>query len=147
MSNLNSQSLARRGGFGEHPPHGSPPRQKPRNRRLPHRGVRPGPARFEILVTLSFVVSMVVAVVAGGPTDLARAAVIAVPYFLLGLLVVRRGLFVVTALPIVLSVFFDDRTSHELRLENPQVIFWMVGVLLWAPALVLGYSIRKWFDR
>lgn len=56
--------------------------------------------------------SMVVAVVAGGPTDLARAAVIAVPYFLLGLLVVRRGLFVVTALPIVLSVFFDDRTSH-----------------------------------
>ncbi|HMT04143.1 MAG TPA: hypothetical protein PKD76_01215 [Solirubrobacterales bacterium] len=55
---------------------------------------------------------MVVAVVAGGPTDLARAAVIAVPYLLLGLLVVRRGLFVVTALPIVLSVFFDDRTSH-----------------------------------
>ena len=55
---------------------------------------------------------MVVAVVAGVPTDLARAAVIAVPYFLLGLLVVRRGLFVVTALPIVLSVFFDDRTSH-----------------------------------
>jgi len=89
---------------------------------------------------------MMVAVIAGGPTDLARASVIAVPFLLLGLLVVRRGLFVVAALPILLSIFFDDRTSHELRLENPQVIFWMVGVLLWGPALILGYSIRKWFD-
>jgi hypothetical protein len=89
---------------------------------------------------------MVVAVISGGPTDLTRASVIAVPFVLLGLLVVRRGLFVVAALPILLSIFFDDRTSHELRLENPQVIFWMVGVLLWGPALMLGYSIRKWFD-
>ena len=138
--------MTRRGGSGGHAPQKSQPRQRRRNRRLPHRGVRPGPARFEILVTLGFALSMMVAVIAGGPTDLARASVIAVPFLLLGLLVVRRGLFVVAALPILLSIFFDNRTSHELRLENPQVIFWLVGVLLWGPALMLGYSIRKWFD-
>ena len=118
-----------------------------RNRRLPRRGVRPGPARFEIAVAAGFLLSMVAAVVSGGPTDLPRAFVIAVPFFLLGLLVVRRELFVVIAFPVLLSVFFDDRTSHELRIENPQVVFWLVGALLWAPAVLLGYSIRKSFDR
>jgi hypothetical protein len=90
---------------------------------------------------------MVAAVIAGGPTDLPRAAVIAVPFLLLGLLVIRRELFAATALPFLLSIFFDERTSHELRLENPQVVFWLVGVLLWGPTLMLGYAIRKRFDR
>lgn len=143
---MNTQSVTRRvdpGGGAR----GTTHRPNRGNRRLPRRGLRPGPARFEIMVTLGFALSMVAAVVAGGPTDLPRAFLIAVPFLLLGLCVVRRELFVVTALPILLSVFFDDRTSHELRLENPQVIFWLVGVLLWGPALMLGYSIRKRFDR
>jgi len=90
---------------------------------------------------------MVLAVLAGGPTDLPRALGIALPFFLLGSLVVRRELFAVIVLPLLLSPFFDDRTSHELRLENPQIVFWMVGMLLWLPALWLGFMLRKRFDR
>lgn len=90
---------------------------------------------------------MVLAVIAGGPTDLPRAFAISLPFLLLGLLVVRRELFAVVLLPLLLSPFFDDRTSHELRLENPQIVFWMVGILLWIPALWLGYFLRKRFDR
>lgn len=127
-------------------PHVRRDRPGRRNQRLPNRGVRPGPARFEILVTTMFILTMVAAVVAGGPTDLTQAVAIAVPYFLLGLLVVRRELFAVVVFPIALSLFFTNQSSHELRLENPQVVYWLAGVLFWAPALIFGYLVRKKFD-
>lgn len=97
-------------------------------------------------MTLAFTLCMSVAVTMGGPTDVSRAAIVAVPFFLLGLFVVRRALFVVVALPVVMSLFFDNQTSHELRLENPQIVYWVAGAWLWAPVLLLGYWIRKKFD-
>lgn len=127
----------------------SQPGAKPsrRSRRFPRRGVRPGPARFELFVTAIFASSMMAAVALGGPTNLERASLLAAPFLLLGLLVVRRELFVVVAVPVLMSLFFDNQTSHELRLENPQVVYWVVGGLLWAPVLLAGYWIRKRFDR
>lgn len=47
---------------------------------------------------------MVAAVYTGGPSDFAQALIIAIPYFVLGLLVVRRELFAVGVLPFPLPV-------------------------------------------
>lgn len=115
-------------------------------RRLPSRGVRPGPARFELAVTACFVVSMVVAVYTGGPSDLMRALVISIPYLLLGLLVVRRELFAVIPSPLLLSLFMGDSGSNDMHVGDRQVVFWLSSALLFIPMLLVGVSIRRTLD-
>jgi len=115
-------------------------------RRLPRRGVRHGPARFELAVTACFIASMIGAVYVGGPTDLKNALAMSIPFFLMGLLVVRRELFAITLLPIFLSLLMGDSAGNEMHVGNMQVVFWLGSALLFLPVLIAGVLIRKTID-
>lgn len=90
---------------------------------------------------------MVVAVYTGGPSDFARALIIAIPYFVFGLLVVRRELFAVGVLPFFLSLFVGESGGSEMHVGNPQIVFWLGSVLLILPVLLCGILIRNTYDR
>lgn len=109
--------------------------------------MRPGPARFEILTTLLFVSVGVVTIFAGGPSDLPRALLIAAPYFLLALLVVRPALLVALVAPLTLAIVLGEPASDEFHTANSQWILWAASSVLWIPASIAGYWIRWRLDQ
>ena len=94
--------------------------------KLPHRGVRPGPAKFEIAVTILFLVSMVLASFLGGPSDPTRALLISLAFFLFGFLVVRKSLFFAAIVPVLLSLIVD-KAGGQVHASSPQVILWLAS--------------------
>lgn len=102
---------------------------------------------MELGALVCFALSMIAAVYLGGPSDLARAVVISVPYLLLGMLIVRRELLVVSLLPVFLSIFLGHPGGGGEESTNQHVVLWIGGLLLFLPMLVVGAFLRRSFRR
>jgi hypothetical protein len=109
--------------------------------------VRPGPARFEILLTLLFVLASLAAISAGGPSDASAALRIPAAYFVFALFVVRPVLLLALAAPLMLAIPLGGPASDEFHTANSQWILWAASSVLWIPASTAGYWIRWRLDR